>query len=159
MHGKRVKRLQCFVCKLGEFATIAELRLHMKTHDSRECDICKTDLDFDALASHLCGDERAICCDYCPNQFTSTTTLVEHLENAHENNKKFYGCESCLKCFPMLILKEFHMKSHDKPRPFVCEICSKSFSSKKYLKNHQYLHNQTKRKCLNTNSTEYCIRS
>ncbi|XP_055311487.1 zinc finger protein 595-like [Sitodiplosis mosellana] len=136
----------CHLCE-KDCHTQSNLQSHFKHHvKMTKCQVCKRSLKLDDLNSHLCGKEKSIRCDYCPNEFTTTSKLVEHLEKSHETNVKFYQCEKCKKCFPMIALKDFHMISHaqDEPKPFVCEICSKAFSKEYYLKVHSETHDAPK---------------
>ncbi|XP_055322856.1 zinc finger protein 208-like [Sitodiplosis mosellana] len=141
------KRIECYLCKT-EFETIEVLRVHMKRHErDHPCSICKMDLTPSELGSHLCGDEKIVTCEYCPNEFTATLKLVEHIEMSHRNEKfplKFYRCDHCSKFYPSIVLKKLHLKSHeqDAPKRFVCKICKKAFSSKYSLQTHRKSHDE-----------------
>lgn len=137
MSGVHVKKqFQCYICKIDSL-TAENLRAHMKKIHRRDfkCEICKMALTLNELnTTHMCGDEKRIRCDYCPIEFTTTPNLLEHLKNSHEQ-KKFYKCEKCPKFFPMIVLKEYHMKTHeqDLPRIYRCKKCSKRFRWKSCL--------------------------
>ncbi|XP_055311551.1 zinc finger and SCAN domain-containing protein 12-like [Sitodiplosis mosellana] len=143
---KRVERIfQCYLCGMN-CSTKQILRAHMYLHERcHKCDICKTALTQNELNSHLCGEEKTIRCDYCPIEFTVTLELLEHLEKSHEK-RKFYRCEKCPKFIASIALKETHMKSHelDAPKRFICEVCSKAFTSRVNLRSHRRSHVKTK---------------
>lgn len=56
----------------------------------------------------------------------------------------FEGCE---KSFPCQAKLQDHMNVHLGIRPFVCEICQKSFYSKKYLRAHEEIHQCKETRC------------
>lgn len=148
IRGRKRKKLektyQCYLCRTN-FSTTEEIRVHMKRHErDQKCEICKMELTFVELNSHLCGERRSIRCDYCATEFTATLKLIDHLEESHEKGLSFHQCERCPKYFAMLALKEFHMASHDgQSKQFVCNVCSKTFSTKILLKTHSKRHEET----------------
>ncbi|XP_055311500.1 zinc finger protein 595-like [Sitodiplosis mosellana] len=143
---------QCYLCKF-DFATVKQLWMHMKRHArDQKCDICKTELTLNELNSHLCGDGKSIRCDYCVDDFTITSKLVDHLEKSHKK-RKIHRCEICSKVFWSIALKELHMLSHaqdaavstheqDTAMPFACDICSKVFCKKFQLGRHMKTHDE-----------------
>lgn len=135
------RRIECFLCKI-EMETMKKLRIHMRCHNRDNiCDICQMNLTGKELKLHLCGEEKSIRCDYCTDEFNVTAKLLKHLET--HTQRKFYRCESCPKFFASITLKEHHLKSHsnqDALREFVCEICSKTYSSKFHLDLHKKRH-------------------
>lgn len=138
------KSYQCYLCRTN-FSTTEEIRVHMKRHErDQKCELCKMELTFNELYSHLCGKEKSIRCDYCADEFTATLKLIDHLEESHEKGLSFHQCEKCPKYFAMLTLKEFHMASHNgQSNQFVCKICSKAFSTKISLNVHVKRHENT----------------
>lgn len=56
----------------------------------------------------------------------------------------FEGCE---KSFPCQAKLQDHINVHLGIRPFGCEICQKSFYSKKYLRAHEEIHQGRETKC------------
>lgn len=56
----------------------------------------------------------------------------------------FEGCE---RSFPCQAKLQDHMNVHLGIRPFGCEICQKSFYSKKYLRAHEEIHQDRETKC------------
>ncbi|XP_055311535.1 zinc finger protein 700-like [Sitodiplosis mosellana] len=153
---KEGKSYQCYLCRMSFNTFFNGVHVHMKRHErDQKCEICKTELTLNELNSHLCGDEKSIRCDYCADEFTATSKLVEHLDKSHEKGKLLYRCEKCSKYFSMFALKELHMKVHDRaPKQFVCKVCHKNFASKLLRKVHVKRHNET-----NSHLCEECGKS
>lgn len=144
LHSEK-KILECYICKMRSIQNITYLRNHISNHDVFErCDICKSSLESEDVNIHLCGKENSIQCEYCDENFTSTVKLLAHLNDNHEQ-KLSYKCDKCPKLLPMIFLKEQHMTQHvDIPRPFICDVCPKAFTTKLNLKSHKYIHNMKK---------------
>nr|KAG5712941.1 hypothetical protein BaRGS_021735 [Batillaria attramentaria] len=49
-------------------------------------------------------------------------------------------CSFCYKTFACKSALYIHIRSHTKERPFTCDICNRSFSTKGNLKQHQLIH-------------------
>lgn len=107
------------------------MRVHVE--ERNKCAVCQLQ---GATDQHLCIQEECISCEHCPQKFISTNDLLEHLERAH-NEKKLHKCLKCNDYFRMMFLKILHERSHDAIEPFVCNVCSKSFTIQGSLINHQ----------------------
>lgn len=92
---------------------------------------------------HICNGQEEISCEYCEESFTTTSSLVEHL-NTHHAQKNFHKCDKCSNIFAMALLLEFHSKRHvsveqsdDLLNDFQCGFCGKSFCDVIGLQNHK----------------------
>lgn len=147
-HEKTNTCFQCYLCKI-EFDNISETKEHMKLHErTNKCAICRMRLTLNELNSHLCDNIKSIRCEYCQDKFTATSKLLDHLNKSHEQ-RKFYNCDGCPKYFPMIALKEYHMKAngHDAPKLFACNVCPKTFRCKITLNKHMKCHSMTSERC------------
>jgi KRAB domain-containing zinc finger protein len=61
--------------------------------------------------------------------------------------------EDCEKSFPCQAKLQDHLNVHLGIRPFGCEICQKSFYSKKYLRAHEEIHQDKEIRCDKCSST------
>lgn len=139
MQMGHASEFECYLCKT-ELESLGALKMHFQLHSrDQKCDICKIPLTLNELNHHLCDDIKSIKCEYCPKSFVATIKLLEHLET-HEK-RRFYRCDKCPKFLPMVTLKEHHMKTlHDKPKKFVCSVCSKAFADRYQLDKHKRTH-------------------
>ncbi|XP_073846937.1 pita [Musca autumnalis] len=62
-------------------------------------------------------------------------------KNAEVIDTQVYPCPHCDRSFPLLQLRDLHMKNHTRDRKFDCEECDKSFFSKYDLQRHVFTHN------------------
>ncbi|KAI8128954.1 hypothetical protein FF38_07928 [Lucilia cuprina] len=65
-------------------------------------------------------------------------------KNAVPVETNVFPCPCCERTFPLLQLREIHLKMHSRDRKFQCEHCDKSFFSKYDLHRHSYIHNGEK---------------
>lgn len=106
---------ECYICK-QKFEIITTLYQHMKKHVAArddKCEICQEYFTSNEIKSHVCFDKMSITCEYCNETFTSIRTLMQHLENTHDD-RKVYRCRYCYNYFGMTCLKDWHEKKHKK---------------------------------------------
>lgn len=66
----------------------------------------------------------------------------------HRELEKKFACTYCDSKFKWRQLLNDHVSSiHIKERPHVCEICNKTFATKRNLRMHKYIHDVAKLKC------------
>uniref|UniRef100_T1PJ69 Zinc-finger double domain protein n=1 Tax=Musca domestica TaxID=7370 RepID=T1PJ69_MUSDO len=65
-------------------------------------------------------------------------------KNAEVIETQVYPCPHCDRSFPLVQLRDLHMKNHTRDRKFDCEECDKSFFSKYDLQRHVFTHNGEK---------------
>lgn len=65
-------------------------------------------------------------------------------KNAVPIETNVFPCPHCERTFPLVQLRDLHMKNHSRDRKFQCEECDKSFFSKYDLKRHSSMHNGNK---------------
>lgn len=142
-HKAHDATFECYICHT-QLKSMCSTRDHLtKKHKSidKHCIVCRAKLSSFEFEWHLCGGE-SIKCEYCSLSFDTTNGILNHIENTH-NDKRFYFCElcSCSQKFSMRYLRDFHMQQHkNEEKPFVCDVCSKSFTQKQSLTAHRKRH-------------------
>lgn len=157
--GQVQKRYECEHCA-ERFGTYEELRVHKKVHPKKKskhpCDDCgKVYTKVERLRGHMLkvhnselkkkrrrskyiveeDDPRPYKCRECPSEFVKYKQLNKHLK-VHE--KRFCPfCQDYVQSFAMHMQKEHHFMV---PRPFLCDICQRSFLTKNGIKIHMKAH-------------------
>ncbi|KYN11306.1 Zinc finger protein 1 like protein, partial [Trachymyrmex cornetzi] len=115
-------------CNCG-FMTMPELREHQKKHVAKDfnCDYV-TSHKKNLITHQKCHNVSSIIsinykyqCEKCGEQFQSKSNCLLHLLS--HTSKKLIQCD-------------MHQRRHTGERPYACDICGKSFISKKYLSKH-----------------------
>ena len=157
-HGKSIKEWKCKKCD-EMFATSNLRNLHRrKDHRSDiptfKCPYCKYRTEKPALNNHIYTthkDKRQLHpeiearynCEQCDETFYSKSYKDMHMKTNHITNSV---CPECSKVCVNMRALELHMIEHS-GEIFVCEICSKEFKLKSYLKRHvNRVHNGIKDK-------------
>lgn len=149
----KIQQFECYKCKQS-LSSLWKISVHLKQHDAEEkfkCIVCGMRfIQWKMFNQHLCQG-ISIKCSYCDELFTTTTSLLNHLDQSHEE-KTLFKCDKCGRFFSMLILKQIHMLQQHLDeqtadnKPFVCKICKKGFGTKVSLRNHEEIHSDEKRK-------------
>ncbi|KAK2899478.1 uncharacterized protein [Channa argus] len=135
---------KCDICPKA-FGLKAQLKAHSKVHtgkDKYHCNICgKAFYDIRSLSRHKAthSGERRYGCEICGKRFKILGTLKSH-EKIHTVRDRPFLCDICCKTFVSNCGLTAHMKTHSNVRPFICIICSKGFISNGELRAHMRVH-------------------
>jgi len=148
----------CIICD-QKFVYGKNLKNHMDAHVNQkiECIVCKKFFHHDSIKSHLKTHIiKTFICDYkhksdkiCNKTFIYKFSLMSHKNSV---NYKKYKCDNCKTRFSSICsYKEHFLNIHKK---YVCEICVKIFTQKRYLTRHLKIHDGHKKyKCKQCNNS------
>lgn len=141
---------ECPIC-LRKFGYNKHLIQHVRIHLGMKlfkCDKCGIRYGREeTLKRHLMmhSNKRPYACSVCPKSFTRAEYLVAHMQ-AH--NRTRHVCDKCGVICSSKFNLEIHIKKHAEEKPFVCELCNKSFVRSDFLDNHmEVIHKRNKPKC------------
>ena len=98
-------------------------------------------------------------CIECKKTFSTLGNMRNHYLTIHQNYRP-YKCEfpGCSKRYSILSRYQVHLRTHEGKKPFLCQICNKSFNEKGNLKTHLRFHSEKRpfkcsfcTKCYKTN--------
>lgn len=145
LRKRKHRDFECHMCR-WRTQNYTNLRTHMKEHKMatpNKCDICALWFSNAQFVNHLCRG-KSVDCQYCPEQFETTLTLLKHL-SVHEK-RNLHQCDQCAKQFSMAFLLECHKQQHNGiEKPFVCDICKARFRFNFILKKHIQSHSNERR--------------
>ncbi|KAH8351176.1 hypothetical protein KR084_008977 [Drosophila pseudotakahashii] len=78
-------------------------------------------------------------CPHCEKRFTTPGTLKRHIEGVHQQIKP-YVCDLCGKSFNYITGLKDHKLVHTEECPFECPVCKRRFKNKARLKIHSDTH-------------------
>lgn len=141
---------ECPVC-FRQFGSHKHLCQHVRVHAGLKGFKCSTCGSCYGRESTLRRHElshsntRPHTCSVCPKAFTRAQYLTAHMQ-AH--NRTRHVCHKCGIVCSSKYNTEIHMKKHLKEKPFLCELCNKSFVRSDFLDNHmEAVHKRNRPKC------------
>jgi KRAB domain-containing zinc finger protein len=83
-------------------------------------------------------NEHIVPCNICSKTFTSAKHLGEHIRTHSEDPgvRKPFVCQVCRKSYAQKSYLKQHMLVHTAEKPHVCKLCGKSFAFKCALVTH-----------------------
>jgi len=116
----------------------------LKQNKKWGCNLCNEGQNFDSAAllqRHIRVRHKGLFkCLYCGEVFDSKQIRSKHVQQSHDDEKKF-ECNTCSKRFFNVTTLDAHKLVHDKDsKPHACGECGKRFSLKCNLVAHEQLH-------------------
>lgn len=134
----------CLICH-KVFASNKLLNKHELLHKNNKpykCDICPRSFNYKtALEVHYRKHtgEKPYCCDVCGKSLTTYRSLSQH-KLIHFGEKN-YSCHQCGKLFYSVGFLKRHEKTHTvREKKHLCDLCSKTFLTKRELDIHLNVH-------------------
>ncbi|KAH1010441.1 hypothetical protein HUJ05_004736 [Dendroctonus ponderosae] len=152
---RKVHEFKCEICKKVLVGRSNRLQQHiiMAHSDIRNfpCNICEKKFKSkQQLVNHsrVHTGEKPYKCDICKTAFASIQSLFNH-KKKHTGNHKNYKCAMCLnKGYATPGELETHRRIvHTGEKPFLCELCSRAYSSLRNLVLHKKSVHEKTEKC------------
>lgn len=167
--------LYCDMCPEVSFNYMSHLKEHMNYHtvnkNRKSCSICqKTPLNYGKHMKRFHLIAKPFICEFCEASYRRKDQLTIHVRK--HTGEKPWSCPSCDKSFRAQNARDKHnMRTHTKKLPepectrslmsppklqdhstrpvceYVCDICSKKFTTKNYLNAHKQSHGDKVHPC------------
>ncbi|XP_062842679.1 zinc finger protein 135-like [Trichomycterus rosablanca] len=92
----------------------------------------------DSLQSQT--SESVCYCEYCGKPFQHRADLKMHLVVHEKERPRPYRCDLCEKSYSYAQVLEVHRRTHTGERPYQCRFCGKRFNQKGHCKDHEKIH-------------------
>ncbi|KAM9800403.1 zinc finger and BTB domain-containing protein 40 isoform 1-T1 [Syngnathus typhle] len=137
------KMYACQYCK-AVFAQSIELTRHVRTHTGDKPYVCrecgKGHSQASGLTVHLQtfhNMSQPLSCQKCSLSFQTLEEHQKHIKELHVN--PMHKCHTCRKVFSSAALLDNHKSIHTGVKPYVCNLCNKSYQQLSGL----WYHNRT----------------
>ncbi|CAH1111530.1 unnamed protein product [Psylliodes chrysocephalus] len=137
------KPLKCDICS-KEFLCKSFLDIHYRFHSGDkpfQCEICSKQFLVKSLLDHHMFVHKGIKpfkCQTCDKEFTHKPSFDRHVKK--HQRPDFYSVEVKTECDNGLIVYETQHVPFVEPRPYECQLCSKTYRRKQELKKHMRNH-------------------
>ncbi|XP_061725823.1 zinc finger protein 615-like isoform X10 [Cydia pomonella] len=121
--------------------------IHMKLKNKTfPCKICGIQLFPHRRYAHLetAHGRPAPTCNICGRKFTAPHLVLHHQRQTHMGERN-HKCDICSKTFFNKAYLKKHQITHSDVRDYACDVCGKKFRWKKNLASHMDMHNDLRR--------------
>ncbi|XP_053339753.1 zinc finger protein 792-like [Clarias gariepinus] len=84
--------------------------------------------------------DKIVYCQYCGKPFGNRGQLKRHLVVHQKDRPRPYRCDLCGKSYSYAQVLEVHRRTHTGERPYHCKFCGRRFNQKGHLKEHERIH-------------------
>ncbi len=127
-----VDNIKCCICEV-HFSNMTDYTHHLNVHSrSPDQPTVEAPSQGSAQPNHnggngSDGNKNIAICTLCQKQFSSRSSLRNHIDLVHHKRKRF-SCTICQKLFNSNKHLTRHLSSHSDEKPFSCTLCEKHFS-------------------------------
>mmetsp|Transcript_6929 Transcript_6929/g.12914 ORF Transcript_6929/g.12914 Transcript_6929/m.12914 type:complete len:208 (+) Transcript_6929:441-1064(+) len=156
-----------------------EYRIHSNPSTVHTCPKCSKMFRFKkAWSEHLDAEHGKLLCMYCNDTFAKERSRARHCERAHPHSKPYtctvckgfrcktwkefkmhrdvhrrerprpFQCRFCDRTFPTMQSQLIHNRTHVQEKPFLCEICQRPFGDASNLRRHLDVHARQMFRCV-----------
>lgn len=141
-YGIKYKVNRCYFCKRS-FKSIEQLMEHREKCRSKKAPYATHRIRAPRITSFTNSSEsKEFKCPLCPRSYHFIEGLESHTRRIHKSNENSkILCAICGKSVSNIFI---HMAGHAENKPYKCDLCPKTFTTKTVLRQHLLVHSGEK---------------